>query len=89
MDKDKVKGAIDDTVGRAKRQTGEWTGDTKTQAEGAAQQVKGKVEKAWGNVKDAVRDAQTDADREHQRTVEAERERDRENIASDNPKRGR
>lgn len=57
MDKDRVKGTIDDAVGRAKRQAGEWTGDTQTQAEGAGQQVKGKVEKAWGNVKDAARNA--------------------------------
>jgi uncharacterized protein YjbJ (UPF0337 family) len=80
MDKDRVKGTIDDTVGRAKRQVGEWTGDTGTQAEGAAQQVKGKAEKAWGNVKDAVRDAQTDADREGHRTAEAEREREAEHA---------
>jgi len=66
MDKETVKGTIDDTVGRVKRQTGEWTGDTKTQVEGAAQQIKGKAEKAVGNVKDAVRDAKTDADREHE-----------------------
>ena len=71
MDKDQVKGTIDDAVGRAKRQAGEWTGDTKTQAEGAGQQVKGKVEKAWGNVKDAARnatktnDAPGHADRSH------------------------
>ncbi|MGB7555153.1 MAG: CsbD family protein [Candidatus Korobacteraceae bacterium] len=57
MDKDRVKGKIDDATGRAKRQVGEWTGDGKTQAEGAAQQVKGKVENAWGKVKDAARDA--------------------------------
>jgi uncharacterized protein YjbJ (UPF0337 family) len=57
MNKDNLKGTIDDAAGRAKRQVGEWTGDTKTQAEGAAQQVKGKVEKAWGNVKDAAHDA--------------------------------
>lgn len=56
MDKDRVKGKIDDAAGRAKRQVGEWTGDTKTQVEGAAQQVKGKVENAWGKAKDAVRD---------------------------------
>jgi uncharacterized protein YjbJ (UPF0337 family) len=62
MDKDTVKGTIDDAAGRAKRQVGEWTGDTKTQVEGAAQQVKGKVEKAVGNVKDAARDAKHDAD---------------------------
>ena len=33
----------------------------KTQADGAAQQVKGKVEKTWGNVKDAARNAQDEA----------------------------
>ena len=57
MDKDKVKGTIDDVAGRAKRQIGEWTDDPKKQVEGTAQQVKGKVEKARGNVKDALRDA--------------------------------
>ena len=57
MDKDKVKGTMDDAVGRAKRQIGEWTDDPNKQAEGTAQQIKGKVEKISGNVKDAVRDA--------------------------------
>ena len=56
MNKDTVKGTMDDAAGRAKRQVGEWTGDTKSQVEGATQQVKGKAEKAWGNVKDAARD---------------------------------
>jgi len=56
MNSDKVKGTIDDAAGRAKRQVGEWTGNTKTQAEGAAQQVKGKAEKVVGNVRDAVKD---------------------------------
>jgi len=64
MDKDRVKGTIDDAAGRAKRQVGEWTGDTGTQADGAAQQVKGKVEKAWGNVKDAARNAGNRSDRD-------------------------
>ena len=76
MDKETVKGTIDDTVGRAKRQVGEWTGDTKTQVEGAAQQIKGKAEKAVGNVKDAARDLKTDVDREHQKKAEADRERE-------------
>ncbi len=57
MNSDNIKGTIDDAAGRAKRQVGEWTGDTKTQADGAAQQVKGKVEKAVGNVRDAVNNA--------------------------------
>jgi len=64
MDKDRVKGTMDDAAGRAKRQVGEWTGDTGTQTEGAAQQVKGKVEKAWGNVKDAARDIGNRSDRD-------------------------
>lgn len=57
MNQDQVKGTIDDAAGRAKRQIGEWTGDTKTQVDGAAQQVKGKVEKTWGDVKDAAQNA--------------------------------
>ena len=77
MNNDTAKGTMDDAMGRAKRQVGEWTGNTNTQAEGAAQQIKGKAEKVIGNVKDAVRDAQhgvqSDADRERQRKAEAER----------------
>jgi len=56
MNNDQVKGTIDDVAGRAKRQFGEWTGDTNAQMEGLGQQVKGKAEKAWGTAKDAVRD---------------------------------
>jgi len=55
MNSDKVKGAVDDAAGRVKRQVGEWTGDTSTQADGAAQQVKGKVEKAVGGLRDALK----------------------------------
>lgn len=81
MNKDNVKGSMDDAAGRIKRQVGEWTGDTNAQADGAAQQVKGKVEKAWGNVKDAARDAgdhlnanRTDRDvNERDRSYDADR----------------
>ena len=71
MDKDRVKGAIDDSIGRTKRQVGEWTGDTNSQVEGAAQQVKGKAEKAWGNVKDAARDIKK-KNEEHDKEKEKE-----------------
>lgn len=57
MDKDRIEGKLEDVKGRVKRQVGEWTGDEKTQAEGAADQVKGKIQNAWGKVKDAGRDA--------------------------------
>lgn len=79
MDKDRVKGMIDDAAGRAKRQVGEWTGDTNAQVDGAAQQVKGKVEKAWGNMKDTARDATKDhGDRDTTRdTTDTRSDRDR------------
>jgi uncharacterized protein YjbJ (UPF0337 family) len=70
MDKDRVKGAIDDAAGRVKRQVGEWTGDTRTQVEGAAQQAKGKAEKAWGNAKDAARDANDRANQQMNKEAE-------------------
>ena len=63
MDKDRVKGKMDEVAGRAKRQAGEWTGDNESQAKGAAQEVKGKVQNAWGNMKDAARDAKDDMER--------------------------
>lgn len=66
MDKDRVKGAVNDATGRAKRQVGEWTGDTNAQVEGTMQQAKGKAQKAWGNVKDAARDAEAEAERERE-----------------------
>ena len=76
MDKDRVKGAINDTAGRAKRQVGEWTGNTDAQVEGAAQQIKGKAQKVVGSVKDAARDASKNVNRENEqeRGIEQERE---------------
>jgi uncharacterized protein YjbJ (UPF0337 family) len=76
MDKDRVKGAINDAAGRAKRQVGEWTGNTDAQVDGAAQQLKGKAQKVVGTVKDAARDASknTDTDQERARQRENERE---------------
>ena len=57
MDKDRVKGTIDEVVGSAKRKVGNLTGDKRTEIKGAAQQIKGKVENAVGKLKDAGRDA--------------------------------
>lgn len=59
MNSDYVKGTMDDVAGRAKRQAGEWTGDTNAQLEGLTQQLKGKAEKAWGTVKEAVQGGQS------------------------------
>jgi uncharacterized protein YjbJ (UPF0337 family) len=41
MNKDRIKGTIDEAAGLAKRKAGELTGSTKLEVEGALQQVKG------------------------------------------------
>ncbi len=74
MDKDRIKGAINDVVGSAKRHIGNLTGDTGTQVEGAVQQVKGKVQNTWGKAKDAARDAQANLKVSQQADQEARRE---------------
>ena len=70
MDKDRIKGKADEVAGRAKRQVGEWTGDKESQVKGGAQEVKGKVENAWGKTKDAIRDAAEDVKHPHEHDVE-------------------
>jgi uncharacterized protein YjbJ (UPF0337 family) len=72
MNNDKIKGTADDMAGRVKRQVGEWTGNTESPVEGATQQVKGKVEKAVGNLRDAVHNSGSDTTRD----VETDRDID-------------
>jgi uncharacterized protein YjbJ (UPF0337 family) len=57
MDKDRIKGAAEETKGKAKEVTGKVTGDQKLETEGKADQLAGKTQKAWGNAKDAVKEA--------------------------------
>lgn len=84
MDKDRIKGKMDDIKGRVKRQAGEWTDNEKLQAEGTGDQIKGKAENVVGKVKDAGRDmadkARDEADRMRgraDREAEQNREKDR------------
>ena len=56
MNKDNIKGTFDEVVGSAKRKAGELTGNTRLEVEGMTQQLKGKVENAWGKTKEAVRE---------------------------------
>lgn len=57
MDKDRIKGALDQAKGAVKEKIGDVVGDTKLQTDGKADKLKGKIESAVGGVKDAVRDA--------------------------------
>lgn len=57
MDKDRVKGSLNQAAGKVKEGVGHVTGDSKLKAEGKADQLKGKVQNAVGGAKDAVKDA--------------------------------
>lgn len=55
--KDRVKGAADETIGKAKRAIGRATDRPDLVAEGALQEAKGDAESAMGKFKGAVRRA--------------------------------
>lgn len=60
MDSDRVKGTGKQVSGSLKEAVGKVTGDTKTEAEGAAEKTAGKVQNSIGGAKDTVRDAVND-----------------------------
>jgi uncharacterized protein YjbJ (UPF0337 family) len=54
---DKIKGATNEAIGKAKQGIGEATGSDELQGEGAMQEVKGKGQQALGDAKDATNKA--------------------------------
>ncbi|MGH9806395.1 MAG: CsbD family protein [Terriglobia bacterium] len=54
---DKVKGATNEAIGKAKQEVGEAVGSDRLQGEGAVQEVKGKGQQALGDAKEATKDA--------------------------------
>ena len=54
---DKVKGATNEAIGKAKQGVGEATGSDRLQGEGIVQEVKGKAQKAVGDAKEAANKA--------------------------------
>jgi uncharacterized protein YjbJ (UPF0337 family) len=55
MDKDRVKGSLEQAKGKVKEVAGKATGDAKLEGEGKADQVAGKVRNAVGGLKDTLR----------------------------------
>ena len=55
MDKDRVKGSVEQAKGKVKEVAGRAVGDSKLETEGKADQVKGKVQNAVGGLKDALK----------------------------------
>ena len=56
MDKDRIEGAGKNIKGKIKEGVGKMTGDSKTQAEGQADQAEGKVQNTVGGLKDKARE---------------------------------
>lgn len=54
---DKISGLANQAAGKVKEGVGNLTGDAKLQAEGKAQDLKGKAQETAGDVKGAVKDA--------------------------------
>lgn len=60
MDKDRIRGSVEQAKGKIKEVAGKVTGDTKLEAEGKTQQTAGKIQNAVGGFKDALKEAVND-----------------------------
>ena len=56
MNKDQVEGAAEEGKGKIKEVAGDLTGNKSLEAEGQVDQVKGKVQKNYGDAKEDVKD---------------------------------
>jgi uncharacterized protein YjbJ (UPF0337 family) len=54
---DKIKGATNEAIGKAKQGIGETIDSPKLKGEGAAQEIKGHGQQAMGDAKQAAKDA--------------------------------
>lgn len=75
MDKDRVAGKFDRTIGKAKEKLGDAVGNQKLANQGVADQLKGAAKETWGNMKDAARTAHDRHTAEASRAAGANRER--------------
>lgn len=66
MDKEHAKGAVDKASGAAKDAIGKVTGNDKLRAEGAIDKAKGAAHDALGDVKDGMKKAEVDAQRDRE-----------------------
>jgi uncharacterized protein YjbJ (UPF0337 family) len=57
VNKDQVAGLAKQAKGSVKEAAGKATGNRRTEAEGMADKVEGKIQKAYGDVKDKVKKA--------------------------------
>jgi uncharacterized protein YjbJ (UPF0337 family) len=60
VDENRIEGSAKNIGGKIKEGFGKLTGDSKTQAEGKADQAEGKVQNTVGGIKDSIKDAFSD-----------------------------
>ena len=60
MNKDRIRGSVEQAKGKVKEVVGKVTGDAKLEAEGNTQKTAGKIQNAVGGFKDAVKEAVND-----------------------------
>jgi uncharacterized protein YjbJ (UPF0337 family) len=65
MDKEHVKGAVDNAVGKTKEAVGHAVGSKKLETKGKVDQAKGAAHNAAGDVKDVGREAVDRTTRKH------------------------
>jgi len=56
MNKDQVKGRVEQSTGKVKEVAGKLVGNDRLRTEGKAEQVKGKVQAAYGDAKEDAKD---------------------------------
>ena len=56
MDKDRIKGSLEQAKGKIKEGVGKATGDSKLETEGKTDQFTGKVQNTIGGLKDKIRE---------------------------------
>ena len=82
LNESSIKGKFDELAGKAKQAFGEGTDNNRVANEGAAQEVKGHTEQAWGSVKGGAQDAADEAKARHDAQVTAEGHDAREKATS-------
>jgi uncharacterized protein YjbJ (UPF0337 family) len=57
MNKDQVKGAVKGGLGKLQQHAGKTIGSSEQEAKGLAKQSEGRLQKAYGNLKEALRNS--------------------------------
>lgn len=62
IDEDRTEGSMKQMGGKMKEGAGKLFGDEKMKSEGQAEQAEGKIQNAWGSMKDKARETISDRD---------------------------